>query len=148
MTRIVRIVPLVALLVVLTGCPAGPAAFTMTVAVTPAPPPTLPPGGQFTNVVWTGYLIRTRSDGTTGEAWTQKIFLSSTSLYPGLADFSYSDARVDDILVISVTADYFFPNLSDPAHPTVYHVQGIKSWPIKDAWNAGVPQLDSIQVAP
>ena len=144
MIRAARILPLVGLLIVLTACPAGPVGFMITVAAAPVPP--LPPGGVLSNVVWTGYLVRTHSDPRTGEAWTQTIPLTSTSLYAGIADFSYSDAMPGDNFHIMVQADYWVPNLLDPTHPTVYHVVGQKAWAIQDAMNAGIPFIDTIPV--
>jgi hypothetical protein len=133
MTRLTRIVPLLGLLAVLTGCPALPVAFTITLSPVVTPP--LPPGGVFSKVVWTGYLVRDLGDG--GD--TQTIPLGVTTLYPPLGDFSYSDAREGDDLHIMVQADWTVPNPLDPTHPTVYHVVGQKVWTLSDTMNAGVP---------
>ena len=146
MMRSARFFALIAVLVVLTGCPApgGPLAFTITVAPVLAGPPAsaLPGGGVFTYVVFSGYLIRDLGDG--GD--TRTITLAPDTIYAGLGDFSYSDAYVGDDLHIIINADYVVPNLLDPTHPTVYHVVGQQAWTISDSMNAGVPMVYMIPV--
>src|SRR5262249_35567438 len=142
MKRITRIVPLIGLLVIFTACPlpSGPLAFTITLSPVATAP--LPPGGVFTNITWTGYLIRDLNDG--GD--TQTINLAVSTIYPPLGDFSYSDGREGDNLHIMFQGQYVVPNPLDPTHPTIYNAVGQKVWTLSDTMNAGVPMTFMLPV--